>query len=169
MPNSKGIYVWYSVIFFVAVFNHFFAQSNCCFTVSQSVFLPIVDAKNKIEVSLEEICQKSSCVQFLTYNKSFYLKTIFSITKDTLSLPPQEKYKTEIEIKSGNKTYYKKDWPIYQESNQLFFVLSLPSNYIKTLSLYGITEILIDNKPVIIFSKKENNKIKEISNYLLNH
>jgi hypothetical protein len=169
MPYSIGIYVWYSVIFFVAVFNHIIAQNNCCFTVSQDVFLPIVDTKNKIEVSFEEICQKSSCVQFLSHNKSVYLKTIFSITKDTLSVPPQEKYKTEIEIKSGNKTYYKKDWAIYQESNQLFFVLSLPSNYIKTLSLYGITEILIDNKPVIIFSKKETNKIKEISNYLLNH
>lgn len=156
------------LLLFFSYICSIFAQ-NQIITQKNYLYLPLIDIKNKVECDYVEIRSKNKFIQFITNNSNRYLKVFFSARKDTVQTSPIEQYKTEIEITSGTKSYYKKDWPIYQESNQLFFVLLLPSNYLKTLSTEGITEILISNKTEISFSKKESNQIKNIANFLLNH
>ncbi len=148
--------------------NGIFAQQKKCQFEKQSVYIPLVDRQKPSEVLLYPISSKNLLLQFCIYSNQPYLKIIFSAEKDTVKTQPIEKFKSEIEIKSGTKVYYKKDWAIYQENNQLFFVLLLPANYIKTLLSDGITDILIDNKFSFTLSKKETKEIKAIANCLIN-
>ncbi|RME19848.1 MAG: hypothetical protein D6799_00385 [Bacteroidetes bacterium] len=150
------------------VFCNYFTPQNSISSEKKNLYLPLIDTKNKLECSVIEHSSKTYTLQFLEHPPHIYLKVIFSYQKDTLTGPPLKKYRSELEIQSGNKSYYKKEWDIYQEGNQLFFVLLLPSNYLKTLSTEGITEIIIGNSATISLSKKETQNIKQIANYLLN-
>ncbi|GIV27051.1 MAG: hypothetical protein KatS3mg027_0865 [Bacteroidia bacterium] len=132
-------------------------------------YIPLVNSSDKVECSSYELCQKDKCIQFLKYGSNIYLKVFFETTKDTLKSQPIEVYKREIEIKSGTKSYYKREWSIYHENHQLFFVLLLPTNYLKTVSSDGITKILVNNQEVISYNKKETQNIKDIANILINN
>lgn len=141
---------------------------NSISSEKKDLYLPLIDTKNKIECTVIEHSSKTYTLQFLEYPPHLYLKVLFSHQKDTLTGPPIKKYSSELEIQSANKSYYKKEWNIYQENHQLFFVILLPSNYLKTLSTNGITKIIIGNTITLTLSKKETRKIKQTANYLLN-
>lgn len=154
-----------SWLLIVSTDQYSIAQSDPIFQ-KDSVFIPLLNNKSKVVVNSFKIYSKDNCIQFLNNPSYNYLKFIFSKEKDSIATPLL-KFQSSIEIKSGKKSFYKKDWAIYQESNQLFFVLLLPLNYLKTLSEDGITEILVNEKIVANFSKSETNKIKQVANYLI--
>lgn len=168
MPHSLFLRNAGIVLSFKLFFSSFLFSQNQISFEKKTLYVPLLDQKNKIEAEVAEIPVKNNSILFIKHNSNNYLKVIFSTQKDTVHTPPVEKYKAEMEIKSGNKSYYKKEYSIFQESNQLFFVLLLPTNYIKTLSTDGITEILIDNQTKISLSKKETKQIKETAAYLSN-
>lgn len=153
----------YLLIFFTTQGS--IAQSELIFQ-KDSVFIPLLNDKSKVVANTFKICYKENCLQFLNTSSYNYLKFIFSIEKDSLPIP-KLKYKSSIEIKSGRKSFFKKNWEVYQEFNQLFFVLLLPSNYLKTLSEDGITEILVNEKNIMNFSKKQTDEVKKVANYLM--
>lgn len=165
------------VVLFVVNFSFFTSntiaaqtkQSNGFSEQTVEVYIPLVHPLDKVKCKSYRLCSKNKCIEFLKYASNFYLKVFFEITKDTLKSPPIELYKKEIEIKSGAKTYYKKEWPIYHEDHHLFFVLLLPTNYLRTLSTDGITEILVNNQSVVSFSKKETRQIKDMATTILNN
>lgn len=164
--------VWISsTLFFLNLLSPVFilAQSTLQFE-EQSLFIPLIDSQNKVECKYLSLSHKEQKMYFIKHSSGHYLKVTFEQQKDTVFSHPVEKFKTEIEIKSGNKSYYKKDWKVFQENNYLFFVLLLPPNYLKTtLANEGISEILVGNQSIITLSKKESQQIKEMANYLLNH
>mgnify|MGYP005847581973 CR=1 FL=1 len=133
----------------------------------QPIFVPLIDAKKPIDADVSKLEVKTGPIQFIKHTSGSYLKVSFSVEKDTVTDAPVLKKKSELEIKSGTKVYYKKEWAIYQEKNHLFFVLALPSHYLKTLASKGITEILIDTRTVISLSKKETQQIKDRAAHLL--
>lgn len=169
MPHSRFyLNVGIAILIEFILCNVSIAQHSPIQSDKKYLYLPIVDAKNKIECTVIEQSSKNCTIQFVNHPPHLYLKVFFSPQKDTIQTPPVEKFKSELEIKSGTKSYYKKEWNIYQEGNQLFFVLLLPSNYLKTLSTDGITEIIIGNITTVSLSKKETQNIKQTATYLLN-
>lgn len=133
----------------------------------QPIFVPLIDAKKSINADVSELQVKTGPIQFIKHTSGSYLKVSFSIEKDTVADAPVLREKSELEIKSGTKVYYKKEGAIYQEKNHLFFVLALPSNFLKTLASEGISEILIDTRKVISLSKKETQQVKDRAAHLL--
>lgn len=147
----------------------FYAQDNTKAFQDLKIYVPLINTKESVPCKVLDYCKNKQCIQFIKHNQNNYLKVIFGAEKDTLFGTAVEKYKSEIEIQSGTKTYYKKEWSIFKETNQLFFVVLLPSNYLKTLSSDGITEILVNNQSVVSFSKKETRQIKDMATTILNN
>ncbi len=164
--------VWISsTLFFLNLFFPVFilAQATLPFE-EKSLFIPLIDLQNKVECKYLSLSHKEQNIYLIKHSSGHYLKVTFEQKKDTVFSHPIEKFKADIEIKSGTKSYYKKDWKVFQENNYLFFVLLLPPNYLKTtLANEGISEILVGNQSIITLSKKESQQIKEMANYLLNH
>ncbi|MCX7729566.1 MAG: hypothetical protein N2203_08860, partial [Bacteroidia bacterium] len=167
MPHVKsllnvGVIVSLKLFFY----SPFLFPQNQVHSEKRSLYLPLIDAKKKVESEVFETGSKNFVIQFIKYSQNIYLKVLFSQQKDTINTAPIEKFKTELEIQSGTKIYYKKEWSIFQENNQLFFVLLLPPNYLRTLSAEGITKVLIGHSTTLTLSKKETKEIKQIANYL---
>ncbi len=147
-------------IFITLNFN--LAQKNCPFTID-SIYIPSI--KQNVLANIYTLKSKNIQLNFIKYQNQSYLKVIFETLQDT-SYQIIERFKSEIEIKSHSKLYYKKNYPIYAEKNQLFFLLLLPPNYIKTIISDGITEIIVMQKNFKL-SKKETSQIKDIAQCLL--
>lgn len=164
MPHSLYKWQFFASLFFYSFtsLNFIIAQKNCPF-VQENVFLP--DINQNVPASAINLSDKNLYLKFIQYQKQSYLKVIFDTSSDSTD-KITEKFKSEIEIKSNSKLYYKKDYPIYLEKNHLFFVLLLPPNYIKTLINDGITEIIVLQKTFKL-NKKTTKQIKETGVCLL--
>lgn len=155
------------ILFYIILIyqNQTLHSQNCDFQYQQSFLPPIADTtiySHSIAITHEQ----SHSIQFHKVNQQTYIKVIYDKIKPNHHQCIQIR-SSELEIKSDTKSYYKKNIPIYQEADKLFFAIPLPPNYIKTLAEYGITEIIVDTKTMHLH-KKETNQIKQIAQCLLN-